>query len=65
MEILDGRLLLSATDLVNFIGCRHATYLDLRDLIDPGEIPERDHSGLREGHRARETTHRLAQSTRI
>jgi predicted RecB family nuclease len=42
MQILDGRLLLSATDLVNFLGCRHATYLDLRDLTDPVEIPERD-----------------------
>jgi predicted RecB family nuclease len=42
MQILDGRLLLSATDLVNFLGCRHATYLDLRDLTDPVEIPARD-----------------------
>jgi len=42
MLILRGRLLLSATDLVNFLGCRHATYLDLRDLTDPVEIPERD-----------------------
>ena len=42
MQILDGRLLLSATDLVNFLGCRHATYLDLRDLTDPAELPERD-----------------------
>src|SRR5437868_7705477 len=42
MQILDGRLLLSATDLVNFLGCRHATYLDLRDLADPVEIHARD-----------------------
>ena len=42
MQILAGHLLLSATDLVNFLGCRHATYLDLRDLADPVEIPERD-----------------------
>src|SRR6266446_983988 len=42
MQILSGRLLLSASDLVNFLGCRHATYLDLRDLTDPIEIPERD-----------------------
>jgi len=40
MEILDGRLLLSATDLVNFLGCRHATYLDMRDLTDPVELPD-------------------------
>jgi len=42
MQILAGRLLLSATDLINFLGCRHATCLDLRDLTDPVEIPERD-----------------------
>ncbi len=42
MQIHAGRLLLSATDLVNFLGCRHATYLDLRDLTDPVELPERD-----------------------
>ena len=42
MQFLDGKLLLSASDLVNFLGCRHATYLDLRDLTDPVEIPERD-----------------------
>ena len=42
MQILAGHLLFSATDLVNFLGCRHATYLDLRDLTNPAEIPERD-----------------------
>ncbi len=42
MQILDGQLLLSATDLVNFLGCRHAAYLDLRDLTDPAPLPERD-----------------------
>src|SRR6516162_9503371 len=40
MQILDGRLLLSATDLVNFLGCRHATYLEMRDLTDPVELPD-------------------------
>src|SRR5882724_1012714 len=42
MQILAGKLLLSATDLVNFLGCKHASFLDLRDLTDPAEIPERD-----------------------
>jgi predicted RecB family nuclease len=42
MQILAGKVLLSATDLVNFLGCRHASFLDLRDLTDPAEIPERD-----------------------
>ena len=30
------------SDLVNFLGCRHATYLDLRNLTDEVVIPERD-----------------------
>ena len=42
MQILGGRFLLSASDLVNFLGCRHATYLDLRDLTGPVEVPNRD-----------------------
>jgi uncharacterized protein len=42
MQILAGKLLLSATDLVNFLGCKHASFLYLRDLTDPVEIPERD-----------------------
>jgi predicted RecB family nuclease len=42
MQILDGRLLLSASDLVNFLGCRHAAYLDLRDLTNPEELPAHD-----------------------
>src|SRR5262249_23667194 len=42
MQILSGRLLLSATDLVNFLGCRHATYLDLGDLTEPVELSEHD-----------------------
>jgi predicted RecB family nuclease len=42
MQILAGKLLLSATDLVNFLGCKHASFLDLRDLTDPVVISERD-----------------------
>jgi uncharacterized protein len=42
MQILDGNLLFSATDLVNFLGCKHATYLDLGDLTDSVEIFQRD-----------------------
>ena len=42
MQILAGHLLLSATDLVNFLGCRHSTYLDLRDLTDPVKISQPD-----------------------
>jgi hypothetical protein len=42
MRFLDGKLLFSASDLVNFLGCRHATYLDLRNLADEVAISERD-----------------------
>ncbi len=42
MQFLDGKLLFSASDLVNFLGCKHATYLDLRNLTDEVVISERD-----------------------
>jgi hypothetical protein len=42
MQFLDGKLLLSASDLVNFLGCKHATYLDLGDLKKPVKLPARD-----------------------
>src|SRR5438105_15436860 len=42
MQILAGKLLLSATDLVNFLGCKHASFLDLRDLTNPVKMPGRD-----------------------
>ena len=29
-----GSALFSASDLVNFTGCRHCTFLDLRDLLN-------------------------------
>jgi hypothetical protein len=32
----------SASDPFNFLGCKDATCLDLRDLNDPVEIPARD-----------------------
>jgi uncharacterized protein len=35
LRILDDRLIFSATDLVNFLGCRHASYLDRRHLDEP------------------------------
>ena len=31
----DGHLLFSASDLVNFLGCEHATMLDLANLDAP------------------------------
>jgi hypothetical protein len=39
---LSGKLLFSASDLVNFLGYRHVTYLDLRNMTDEVVIPERD-----------------------
>ena len=42
MQFLNGKLLFSASDLVNFLGCRHSIYLDLRDLAKPVQIPPRD-----------------------
>ena len=35
MRIFNKTLTFSATDLVNFLGCRHATYLDVLDLANP------------------------------
>ena len=37
MRMLDGKLRLSASDLMRFKGCRHATTLDLR-LTEVGDI---------------------------
>lgn len=42
MQLLDGRLILSASDLNNYLACRHLTALDLaraRGEIDV--VPER------------------------
>lgn len=42
MRIHEGRRLYSASDLVNFLGCTHATSLDLRQLTDPVDLPPED-----------------------
>src|SRR6185437_4759614 len=42
MRRYHDRLLFSASDLVNFLGCRHATFLDRRQLDDPVPIAEDD-----------------------
>lgn len=47
MQSRNGATLLSASDLVNFMGCAHATTLDLRQLIAPVELPaDDDHTVL-------------------
>lgn len=42
MRILDGRILLSASDLMRFTGCAHATTLDLAYLQGHGPTPRED-----------------------
>lgn len=42
MQSRNGATLFSASDLVNFMGCAHATVLDLRQLVEPVELPADD-----------------------
>jgi uncharacterized protein len=42
MRRIDGKLRLSASDLMRFQGCRHATVLDLRYLDDRSLTPDAD-----------------------
>ena len=38
----NNKLIFSATDLVTFLGCRHATFLDRRHVDEPYELPDED-----------------------
>lgn len=42
MQKTENGVLYSAGDLVNFMGCTHATALDLRQLVTPVELPADD-----------------------
>lgn len=42
MRVIDGQRLYSASDLVNFLGCTHATMLDLKQLVRPVSFPDDD-----------------------
>jgi len=42
MRTLEGQLLFSASDLVNFLGCRHATVLDRKHLEEPMQVAAED-----------------------
>ncbi len=42
MRIHNQALIFSATDLVNFLGCRHATFLDRRNLDAPMPLGDAD-----------------------
>lgn len=46
MRDVGGALLFSASDLVNFLGCPHATKLDLRQLIAPVKLPPDDEQAV-------------------
>ena len=47
MRDLDGRILLSASDLMRFTGCAHATTLDLAYLQGHGLTPRDDSDDAR------------------
>ena len=42
MRDLDGRIFLSASDLMRFMGCAHATTLDLAHMRGTGPEPRED-----------------------
>jgi uncharacterized protein len=42
----DGRTIFSASDLVNFMGCAHATVLDVRNLTTPVRFPPDDETAV-------------------
>jgi uncharacterized protein len=41
-----GRIIFSATDLVNYLGCRHATFLDLSNIGDTQAVSDSDTAEL-------------------
>ncbi|MEJ7934462.1 TM0106 family RecB-like putative nuclease [Sphingobium sp. AN558] len=41
-----GRTIFSASDLVNFMGCAHATLQDIRNLVSPASFPPDDESAV-------------------
>src|SRR5258708_8037181 len=42
MRIYNGSLVFSATDLVNFLGCQHASFLDRQNIDHPAPVAEDD-----------------------
>jgi hypothetical protein len=42
MRNFNQTLTFSATDLLNFLGCRHSTFLDVLDLTNPASPPPDD-----------------------
>lgn len=46
MRNVDGATLYSASDLINFLGCAHATVRDLRQLTAPVALPPDDEQAV-------------------
>jgi hypothetical protein len=46
MRNVDGATLYSSSNLVNFLGCAHATVLDLRQLTAPVALPPDDEQAV-------------------
>src|SRR5438094_238020 len=47
MRYFRGELIFSASDLIGFLGCRHATFLDRHDLDNPAPpVPDDPHLEL-------------------
>jgi uncharacterized protein len=64
-----GRIIFSATDLVNYLGCRHATFLDLLNIGQPQAFSESETAELlkRRGieHERRYLAHLQSQGKQI
>ncbi|MDF2605151.1 TM0106 family RecB-like putative nuclease [Sphingomonas sp.] len=46
MRNYDGRVIFSASDLVNFMGCGHASVLDIRNLVTPATFAPDDENAV-------------------
>ena len=46
MRNYGGRTIFSASDLVNFMGCGHATVLDVRNLVSPTTFAADDENAV-------------------
>jgi len=64
MQIHNGERLFSASDLVNFIGCAHNTFLDLRNLVTPVRFPADDDAAVLLQEKGIEHERRYLQSLR-
>jgi hypothetical protein len=42
MRLFNRTITFAATDLINFLGCRHSTYLDVKELAGPADTGSED-----------------------